>query len=307
MKRIIPCVLITLALMLAGSYFPVLGIAGMMLAPLPMAVLYCAEGRKPAGIAELLIEATLFFVFSPSMAVYFLVGCAPLAATMAALSREDFRSAKNYTGGESLAVCAFVSIVSKLVLLVVFWMLTGRNMMVPDLSSADSAVVQLYASQPELREALVRALALIPHLVPSILVLGCLAEVVMNYRLCSALTRKLKNTLPPLPEFTLWRFSATLLFVGVVSLAAGYLIDRDEWFEGSVFVMNLQIVLNVFMFVQGLAMAAWIMEGFRLRKAAKMVVFAVLLGFPFFWAWLIVMGMSDMALNLRERIKFGAK
>ena len=70
--------------------------------------------------------------------------------------------------------------------------------------------------------------------------------------------------------------------------------------------MNLQIVLNVFMFVQGVSVAFWIMDGFKFRRMSK-VIACVVLSFPFFWPWLIVVGMSDMALNLRERIKFGAK
>ncbi|MBQ7154685.1 MAG: DUF2232 domain-containing protein [Synergistaceae bacterium] len=304
MKRIIPCVIITLALVLAGSYFPVFGFIGLMLSPLPLAVLGCAEGHKPMSIAELLVEATLFFVFSPSMALYFLVGCAPLSAMLFGVSREDVKSVKKYSGPESLLICAGASIVSKLALLVVFWLLTDRNIMLPDLTQADSVIVQLYGEQPELRAAMVRVLALLPHLVPTMLVLWSCAEVFMNYALCCSLTRKLKNSPPALPEFRMWRFPVSLLGVSVLSLIAGYFIKSEDWFDGAVFVMNLQIILNVFMFVEGLAVVFWIMDGFKLRRALKAVVFVVL-GFPFFWPWLVVIGMCDMVLNLRERIKFG--
>ena len=302
MKRIIPCVAITLALVLAGSYFPVLG----LIAPLPLAVLGCAEGRKISGVAELLVEATLFFIISPSVALFFLISCAPLSAAISAVSREDFRQAKKYSGAESLTVCVGVSIVSKLVLLVVFWMLTGRNILVPDISRADSAIVQLYANQPELRGALVSMLALIPHIVPTLLILWCCAETLINYVMCCRITKKLPNTPPALPAFNQWRFSVSLLFAGVLSLLAGYFINADEWFAGSVFIMNVQIVLNAFMFVQGVSMAFWIMDGFKFRRMSK-VIACIVLSFPFFWPWLIVIGMSDMALNLRERIKFGGK
>ena len=98
----------------------------------------------------------------------------------------------------------------------------------------------------------------------------------------------------------------SLMLVSFLSLVAGYFLDMDAWFEGSVFVMNLQIVVNAFMFVEGLAVIFWIMDGFRMRRGGKIAV-CVLLGFPFFWPWLIVIGMCDIVLNLRERIKFGAK
>ena len=306
MKRIIPCVVITLALVLAGSYFPVFGFIGLMLSPLPLAVLGCSDGRKPMSIAELLIEATLFLVFSPSMALYFLLGCAPLSAVLTSISRADFREAKKYSGAESLLICTGASILSKLVLLGVFWYITGRNIMLPDLTQADSVIVQLYGEQPELRAAMVRVLALLPHLVPTMLIVWSCAETFMNYSLCYSLTKKLNNTPPALPEFKMWKFPPSLLAVSVLSLLAGYFIDSEDWFDGAVFVMNLQIILNVFMFIEGLSIAFWIMDGFKLRRGFKAIVFVVL-GFPFFWPWLIVTGMCDMVLNLRERIKFGGK
>ena len=304
MKRIIPCVVITLALVLAGSYFPLFGFIGLMIAPVPLAVLGCSDGHKPMSIAELLVEATLFFIVSPSMAVYFLLGCAPLSAAIFGVSREDFKAAKKYSCSESLLLCAGASIIFKLIVLAVFWMFTGRNIMLPDLTSMDSVIVQLYGEQPELRTAMARVLGILPHLVPAMLILWCCAEVIVNYALCSRLTQKLKDTPPALPKFSRWRFPLSLMAVSVVSLAASYFIDTDKWLAGAVFIMNLQIIVNVFMFVQGVSMAFWIMEGFRFRRLGKMIVLAVLM-MPFFWPWMIVIGMCDMVLNLRERIRFG--
>ncbi|MBQ3457048.1 MAG: hypothetical protein IJG36_11460 [Synergistaceae bacterium] len=46
MKRIIPCVIITLSMIIAGSFLPLFGFLGLMLCPLPLGVLGCVEGRK---------------------------------------------------------------------------------------------------------------------------------------------------------------------------------------------------------------------------------------------------------------------
>ena len=72
------------------------------------------------------------------------------------------------------------------------------------------------------------------------------------------------------------------------------------------FILNLQIVANVIMFAEGLSLSFWLMEGFRLRKGIKMALGAVMF-LPFFWPWLIVIGMCDMTLNMRERIQFSRK
>ena len=309
MKRIIPCVFITLALIFAGSFFPALGFIGLMICPVPLAVLACAEGRKQSGIAELLIEATLFFAVSPSMALYFLIGCAPLSGIIFLLSRDEFRTAKKYSGAESLLVAAGVSITMKVILLVVFWMFTGRNILFPDNAQLELVLAQLYGEQPELQAMIRQVLAIFPYMLPAMLVIYCGIESFMNYSLCYTLTRKIfpsvKNYPPELPEFKLWRFPVSLLLVSVVSLVLGYFMDAEEYFAVSMFIMNLQIIINIFMFIDGVSLALWIMSGFRLRTRTKVFI-CIIFTIPFFWPWLIVMGMCDMVLNMRTRIKFGA-
>ncbi|MBR0034534.1 MAG: DUF2232 domain-containing protein, partial [Synergistaceae bacterium] len=148
MKRIIPCVVITLAMIVAGSFLPVFGFLGMMLCPLPLCILGNIEGHKRMSIAELLIEATLFLVFSPTMAVYFLVGCAPLSAMIYTLSREDIKRVKGYSGAESLLLASGASIAFKLVLILLYWFFTKKNILLPDMSQVEPVIRQLYGSQP---------------------------------------------------------------------------------------------------------------------------------------------------------------
>lgn len=305
-KNIIICVIITLALILAGTFLPVLGFVGLMICPLPLAVLGCLEGHRSSGVAELLIEATLFFVLSPSMAVYFLIGCAPVAAVIFMLSRSEFKQVKKFTGSESLLFCAGGSLVMKIILLVVFWLFTGRNILFPDSAQMDALLSQLYANQPELQNAVRQVLAIFPYMLPAMLVIYVGAESYLNYSMCSSIMRKrfpeCKNFPRALPDFKLWRFPVSLLPAFVFSLVMGYFIDPEKWFAGSAFVINLQIILNIFMFIQGLALVFWLMAGYKLRLAVKILI-CFILTIPFFWPWLIIMGMCDMTLNLRERIK----
>ena len=287
---------------------PVFGFLGLMLCPLPLCVLGCIEGRNRAGIAEIIIELILFLAFPLSVAVYFLAGCAPLSAMVFTLSSKEFRDVKKYSGAESLLAVTGASIFFKLVLIVLFWVFTKRNILMPDMSQMSAVMTQLYGSQPELQEAMTRALALIPYLMSAMLILFCTAEAFMNYSLCHKLTRKLfpecENCPPELPEFKMWRFPASLIAASVVSLLIGYFIDADTWFEVSVFIMNLQVIVNVLMFTEGLSVLFWVMDGFKFRRASKVIACMVIM-IPFFWPWLIVIGMCDVVLNLRERIKFG--
>ena len=308
MKRIIICVFSSLALILSGYFMPVLGVIGMMLCPLPLAVLGNLEGHKRMSIAELMIEATLFLAISPSMAVYFLIGCAPVSAMIFMLSREDFRNAKKYSGAESLLICTGFSLAMKVILMLVFWFFTCRNILFPDAAQMSVLMNQMYGDNPELHRAVNSVLSFFPYLIPTMTVIYSSAETYLNYALCHSIMRKYfassKNFPPSLPPFINWKFPVSLLFASIFSLALGYFIDIDSWFAGSMFVLNLQIVLNIFMFIQGLSFAFWLMHGFRFRRFTKMIM-CIIFTIPFFWAWLIVMGMCDMALNLRDKIKFG--
>ena len=306
-KRIIRCVFLTLALILAGSFVPVIGFICLMICPVPLAVLGCLDGHKSSGIAELLIEATLFLTFSPSMAVYFLLGCAPVSGVIFMLSREEFKEVKKYSGAETLLICAGLSLLMKVILLVVFWLFTGRNILFPDVAQMQAVMTQLYGDNPALLESVSKVLAIFPYILPAMLVIYVGIEIYLNYSIIHSVLRrffpKSKNFPPELPEFKFWRFPASLMPALVFALILGYFIDSETWLAGSVFVMNLQIILNVFMFIQGLALTFWLMAGFRLRRITKSFI-CVILAFPFFWPWLIIMGMCDMVLNMRERIKF---
>ena len=308
MKRIIICVFISLALILSGYFLPVLGVMGMLLCPLPLAVLGNLEGHKRMSIAELMIEATLFLAVSPSMAVYFLIGCAPISAIIFMLSRSEFKDAKKYSGAESLLICAGVSLAMKVVLMLVFWFFTGRNILFPDSAQMNILMNQMYGDNPELHRAVQHVIAIFPYLIPTFTVIYSSAEAFLNYAFCHSLMRKYfhetKNFPPALPAFINWKFPVSLLFASVFSLAVGYFIDIDTWFTGSMFVLNLQIVLNIFMFIQGLSFAFWLMNGFKFRRFTKMIM-CIIFTIPFVWAWLIVMGMCEIALNLRDKIKFG--
>ena len=260
--------------------------------------------------AELLIEATLFLMFSPSLAAYYLLGCAPVAAAIFSLSQESFRDVKKLTGGESYLICAGTSILLKTLFLWAFWFFTGRNILMPDASQTAEIMTQLYGESPELMAGLRQVTALLPRLVPAILVIYAGIEAYLNYSLCHKITRKFfpqSKTYPPeLPAFTLWKFPVSILLVSASAFALSWLLDAEEDFAVAMFIMNLQIAANVIMFAEGLSLAFWLMEGFRLRRGVKMGLGAVMF-VPFFWPWLIVMGMCDMALNMRERIKFGGK
>lgn len=262
------------------------------------------------SVAELMIEATLFLAISPTLAAYFLLGCAPVSAVVFMLSQEGFRDVKKLTGGESYLICAGASILFKVLLLLAFWLFTGKNILFPDASLTTEIMTQLYGDSPELIVALRQVMLLLPRLLPAMLVIYAGIEAFLNYSLCHKITRRIfpgcKNFPPELPAFTLWKFPVSIFIVSASAFVLGWLLDAESDLEAAMFIMNLQIVANVIMFIEGLSLAFWIMDGYRIRRGVK-ILFCVIFCVPFFWPWLIVIGMCDMVLNMRERMKFGGK
>ena len=150
---------------------PLMGIIGLMLCPLPLAILGCVEGHRQMSIAELMIEVTLFVVVAPSMAIYFLIGCAPVSGILFLLSRDDIKTVKKFTGAESLLLCIATSIIFKLILVIAFWLFTDKNIMFPDVQQMKMILSDLYANQPELQESVNKILNVFPYLFPTLLML----------------------------------------------------------------------------------------------------------------------------------------
>ena len=306
MKRIIISVFTTIALILSGYYLPVFGIIGMLLCPLPLALLGNLEGHRRMSLAELMTEITLFIMVSPLMALYFLIGCAGLSSSIFLLSREEFRKTSRYTGAESFLICAGVSLSLKIITILIFWFFTGRNILLPEVPQLHA--MMKYSDSPEVYIALRAAMSLLPYMLPSIIVIYVSCEVYLNYTLCYNIIRRyfpdVKNYPPELPLFIHWKFPVSLLLVSVISLIAGYITDREEIYIISVFILNLQIVLNILMLIQGVSLIYWLMEGYKLRRLTRITI-SIILIIPFFWSWLIILGMSEIGLNLRSKIRKG--
>ncbi len=298
MLRLIAYGGLTAALVACGNFAPVFGFIGLILSPLPLAILGCNENRNRAGIAELIAEALLLLLVSPYMALYFFVGYAPVAGMICAL--KDLQKAHSLTAGENILAIFTVSIIAKLILMSVFWYLTGHNAMFPDAPQLEVILNEVYREQPALLEALQMTLYLFPNMIPLLVILYCGIEAFLNYSLCVRLTRK-RNFFPEIPNFLTWRFPNSILFALLFALIMGFFTDFRVWEEGAMFAFNLQLLLNVFVFLQGLSFLFWLITvRFKFGRLAK--IFACLaLVFPITWLFVIMAGMGDIMSDFREK------
>lgn len=104
---------------------------------------------------------------------------------------------------------------------------------------------------------------------------------------------------PPLPEIDVSWHVVWPLIAGIALLTVATVTDRaDAWYTALAW--NLMIVSAAILFVQGIAVAEWL-----LRKAGLHVVWRLVLYAAFFWAGALLplgagLGLADVWLNIRK-------
>lgn len=290
---------LTVSLFLAGIYLPVLGVWGLLISPLPLALLGMREGPRWQTVGTVVVLGGLLLGLDPLSALYFLIGMTPLSYAL------SFSPRLRGTGAEALLLCTGVSILSKLVLLGVFLALTGHNPLIPEPEQMRLLLMRLYAELPlegeqagMLREAVESMVAVFPYLLPSLLLLSSVLDAFLNYRLGVFFQRKHGHLPPLLPPFSEWRFSRTLLPAMFLAFFMDFFVS--EWTAGAMFSMNLKLVLNVFFAFQGFSLLWWWLEQRRVGFLGRCLVFVFLL-FPLLWLWFVFLGVGDMIFDLRRR------
>lgn len=299
--RVVFFSLLTVLLLKVKDYVPAVSFWGLFFSPLPLALLGCREGRRSLGLGVLMTGGLTALLLSIPSALYFVTASAPLSAALAASSR------KSWSGGEALLACTFVSVTEKLFFFFLLWALTGRNFLAPDAGQVEEMMGRLYAGFSSgfretisTQENMRQAAALLPYMTPSMLLLYAGLDALCNYKLCGYFQRGQAHRPPALPAFTEWRFPKSLLSAFFLAFVINLLWGLDDWRAGALFAANLELVLNVLFFVEGLSLAFWWI-GRRGVGPVLRTLAAVLFLIPLAWPWQVLMGIGDIVFDFRSR------
>ena len=299
LARMVLFVALTLVFFSVGFFVPILGFGGFLAVPLPLALLGMRDGDRWQAAGVALAGGGLALFLDPLSALYYLIAQAPLSCALSFVSRG------RHKGAEALSLCSGISVASKLLLLGVFLALTGRNPLMPDPEQMHLLLTRLYSElSPDgerawaLREAVDGMAALFPYMLPSLILVSSLFDAFVNYGLGVLCQRGRAQSLPPLPPFSDWRFSRTLLPAMILAFLMGFF--ASDWTPGAMFAMNLKIVLDVFFFVQGLSLFWWWFVRRHVGMFWRCLALAVF-ALPMFWFWIVLLGAGDMIFDLRRR------
>lgn len=302
---------------LASIYVPVLGLATVYLIPLPLAVLVIRHGFAVALLAAGVAGAIAALVAGPLSGAGLLLTFAPAGFSL------GWGVARGRSALAILSVTALVSILSLLTGLGLILVVSGVNpyrTMFESMQSGQAAALVLYRSlgvdpsRLQLQgQQMAQTLALLPRLIPLLILGGGLVAAWLNYQVAGALLRRLGHPLPALPRATAWRLPS--LAVWALPLAAVLVsLGRPRVFspfepgivappQGVIPLigLNVMVLLQLAFFVQGV-LVGWVWLGGRsVAPAARIVLLLLVLFNPLMGPLVTLVGMADSIFRLRAR------
>ena len=278
-----------------------LGIAALVFSPTPIALLGARENKTWMALGVMITASVVGMVLGAWIALSFLLAygllCLGLTLPLGKLEK----------GSECLLFCVVVSIISKVLFVVVSVALSGSNPFDVDINVLNNTYAGMLATgDREADEALSQAVALIPYMFPFFIIVYSMCDSFINYRLCEILQSKHEVKFPPLPPFGEWRFPSSILYVLVFAFALPFVVESGDqlW---KMMEINLKFIVNIFFFLQGLALVWWWLSKFAKNAAGRpfpLPLRIMLVGFlamPFFNTLVAVLGLGDICIDFRTK------
>ena len=289
------------SLYMMGFLFPLAGFIFFLMAPLPTLVLTVRQGSMKSalsiGVAVLLTAVT----FNPFAAFLYLINIGILGWGLGVLLK------KNKEGTEFLMAGIVFALMCHLSVLFAVAMATGINPFNPDLAEMQ-AVLQPLLEKGQFGQAKVEleeVIKLISFYMPTMLILYVTAEVFLLSIAASFSFKKLGAApLFSLPPFGEWGFPKSILWALLVGiLLAFWGTQKPEYAILRQSGENLKEIIRVLFLIQGLAVV-WYYAEIRSIPRFLRVLFVALTPVVFFLSYAVSMvGMFDIWLDIRSRIR----
>lgn len=284
---------ITVLLALFSMILPGLGSVFTYVIPTPIALCVVRHDLKLGIFASMVTGLIVAIIGSPLQSCLIVVGFGLLGVAIG----ESIRSGFSLT--RTLVYGAAVALLSKVLLAVVVWMLMGHE--VSELFSSvleQSREIFTTVGAPygfEFEEVIRMAVSVIP----GVAIGSSLLESVVNYSLVAMVLKKVGVKVKTLPPFSLWRIPARLVFGYVIGFV---LIVLNSYYPNAVFRLiglNLIILLSQVFFVQGLSLAWFVADQYRLHQGLRWIlaIVGVLLGV---FSIIVFVGVFDSLINIRR-------
>lgn len=289
----------TCGIVASGIYFPIL----IPCCAFPVLLLTYEKNAVSAAFCTLLTVFSLCLFLSADFVFFYTLGFALFGITTGNFAK------KTNSSVSLLAFAVIFSVCCKLLSTLLYYRLTGVNMLIPPGTEemlANFATTwqggsgaALSIDSAEFRQKTLDTFALF---LPVGIFLGAAIEALACLYTASAVHKfRTGERMFALPAFSAWSFPKSLF----AALLAGFACSL---FAGESYVLrqigaNTTLVTGMFFVIQGLSFACFMMERRKIPKLFRVSIIIISLMLWFLMEIFAIIGILDIGFGLRERIK----
>jgi len=287
-----------------SAYLPLIGPFVNLLWPVPIILLGVRHGYKWSIMATVVAGVIIAMLLHPLQAVSVVVGFGLIGIVLGYAFRMEFSPAKTILWG------SVASLLSKIALLAIGAVIMGVNpftMQGEVMAQAVQQAVEVYrnfgmAEQDlaKMTESMQAMIELMKIILPAGFIMASVADTFLNFLIAKKVLKKLGHNIPDFPPFKQWTLPSYVVYFFALSLVMIYWgRSRDITLLYNVG-MNVQMVANMLLFVEGLALFYFIVDKYNLSRMVKGIILFLILTNGIFSQMIIFVGAAETIVDYRR-------
>ena len=287
-----------------SAYLPLIGPFVNLLWPVPIILLGVRHGYKWSIMATVVAGVIIAMLLHPLQAVSVVVGFGLIGIVLGYAFRMEFSPAKTIVWG------SVASLLSKIALLAIGAAIMGVNpfnMQGEVMTQAVQQAVGVYRNfgmteqdLAKMTESMQAMIELMKIILPAGFIMASVADTFLNFLIAKKVLKKLGHNIPDFPPFKQWTLPSYVVYFFALSLVMIYWgRSRDITLLYNVG-MNVQMVANMLLFVEGLALFYFIVDKYNLSRMVKGIILFLILTNGMFSQMIIFVGAAETIVDYRR-------
>ncbi|MEG1537371.1 MAG: YybS family protein [Clostridiales bacterium] len=300
---------IAFVLALISVYIPLLNIVGILLFPLPMAILVLRHGVKMGTIGTVVVFVLTAVLLGIAQAFMLIIQGGVLGLFLGycfrrrkgplfSLGIATMIAAVGTVAGITLSVFVsglpFSSLTSQIEVMV------NQYVAIFQAQGMESALIPPGMTA---KEFIILMTETMQRLLPAIMIIASMGMALLCYIIFSKILRRLRYDIPQLPPFPSWRIDWRFAWGLIVGLLCAWLGSRFSVMWLSNFGVNILYAFFPVLFICGLSLTVWLFKKLHFNMMVNILfIFLAMMFFNYVCMLLVLAGVFDPLVDFRSRL-----
>lgn len=300
---------VAFVLAIISTYIPVLSIVGILLFPLPMAILVLRHGLRMGIIGTVVVFVLSAILLGLPQATLLIIEGGLLGLFLGYCFRH--RRGPLFTLGIATLIAAIGMVVG--LMFSVFVSGLSINILNTELETfvreyiaafqAQGLENMLINSSMTVEEYTVYLITMTKKLLPAIMIIGSMGMVLVCYLVFVKILRRLRYDIPLLPPFHMWRIDWRFTWGLIIGLTCSWLGNQFVLTWLTTLGNNILYVFFPVLFTCGLSVIVWLTKAMRINMLIKILLLFLTIQFlPYVCFLLVMVGIIDPLFDFRGRL-----